>query len=66
MIINMSGVAIRLALSEVRVQGRNTQGVSLINLKRRNDTISSVCIVEHVDEELEEAVEATEEDNQEQ
>lgn len=66
MIINMSGVAIRLALSEVRVQGRNTQGVSLINLKRRNDTISSVCIVEHVDEEPEETVEPTGEESQEQ
>ena len=53
MIINKSGVAIRLALSEIRVQGRNTQGVSLINLKKRNDVISSVCRVEHVDEEPE-------------
>ena len=50
MIINKSGVTIRLALSRVRVQGRNTQGVSLINLKKRNDVISSVCCVEHVDE----------------
>ena len=53
MIINKSGVAIRLALSEIRVQGRNTQGVSLINLKKRNDVISSVCRVEHMDEEPE-------------
>jgi DNA gyrase subunit A len=53
MIINKSGVAIRLALSEIRLQGRNTQGVSLINLKKRNDVISSVCRVEHVDEEEE-------------
>jgi DNA gyrase subunit A len=51
MIINKSGVAIRLAVSEIRVQGRNTQGVSLINLKKRNDVIASVCKVEHVDPE---------------
>ena len=35
------------------MQGRNTQGVSLINLKKRNDVISSVCRVEHMDEEPE-------------
>ena len=57
MIINKSGVAIRLALKSVRVQGRNTQGVSLINLKKRNDAISSVCKVEHEDEE-DEVIEA--------
>ncbi len=51
MIINKSGVAIRLALGEIRVLGRNTQGVSLINLKKRNDVISSVCKVPHVEEE---------------
>ena len=56
MIINKSGVAIRLSLQSIRIQGRNTQGVSLINLKKRNDAISSVCKVEHEeveDEELE-------------
>ncbi len=51
MIINKSGVAIRLALCDIRVQGRNTQGVSLINLKKRNDVISSVCKVPHTEEE---------------
>lgn len=50
MIINKSGVAIRLALKDIRVQGRNTQGVRLIDLKKRNDIISSVCKVEHVEE----------------
>ena len=60
MIINKSGVAIRLALSDIRVQGRNTQGVSLINLKKRNDVIASVCRVEHEDAPEEEA-ETTEE-----
>ena len=50
MIINKSGVAIRLALSTLRIQGRNTQGVVLINIKKRNDVISSVCKVKHVEE----------------
>ncbi len=54
MIINRSGVAIRLSLQSIRIQGRNTQGVSLINLKKRNDAISSVCKVEHEDVEDEE------------
>ncbi len=45
MIINKSGIAIRLNLSQVRVMGRATQGVRRINLGRRNDTISSVCQV---------------------
>jgi DNA gyrase subunit A len=52
MIINKSGVAIRLALDTIKVQGRNTQGVSLINLKKRNDVISSVCKVDHEEESL--------------
>ena len=51
MIINKSGITIRLALSELRVQGRNTQGVKLIDLKKRNDVISSVCKVAHADDE---------------
>ena len=54
MIINRSGVAIRLSLQSIRIQGRNTQGVSLINLKKRNDAISSVCKVEHEEVEDEE------------
>ena len=45
MIINKSGITLRLSLAEVRVMGRATQGVKLINLGRRNDTISSVCQV---------------------
>lgn len=45
MIINKSGITLRLNLAEVRVMGRATQGVKLINLGRRNDTISSVCQV---------------------
>jgi DNA gyrase subunit A len=54
MIINKSGVTIRLALKDIKIQGRNTQGVSLINLKKRNDVISSVCKVAHYEEDLSE------------
>src|SRR5574344_82536 len=46
MIINKSGIAIRIKVSNVRVMGRATQGVRLINLEKRNDEISSVCKVE--------------------
>ncbi len=45
MIINKSGVVIRLKVADVRIQGRATQGVRLINLGKRNDHISSVCKV---------------------
>ena len=45
MIINKSGIAIRLAVSECRVMGRATQGVRLINLTKKNDVIASVCKV---------------------
>jgi DNA gyrase subunit A len=45
MIINKSGILIRLKVSEVRIQGRATQGVKLINLAKKNDTIASVCKV---------------------
>ncbi|MGI6242763.1 MAG: DNA gyrase subunit A [Prevotella sp.] len=45
MIINKSGIVIRLAVAEVRVMGRATQGVRLINLTKKNDTIASVCKV---------------------
>ena len=45
MIINKSGIVIRLAVSDVRVMGRATQGVRLINLTKKNDVIASVCKV---------------------
>jgi DNA gyrase subunit A len=54
MIINKSGIVIRIAVSELRVMGRATQGVRLINLKG-DDEIASVAKVEHEDEVLEEA-----------
>ena len=43
MIINKSGITIRLKVADVRIMGRATQGVRLINLEKRNDQIGSVC-----------------------
>ena len=45
MIINKSGIVIRLKVADVRIMGRATQGVRLINLEKRNDQIGSVCKV---------------------
>ena len=45
MIINKSGIVIRLSVKECRLQGRATQGVRLINLTKKNDIIASVCKV---------------------
>lgn len=50
MIINKSGVTIRLAVADIKKSSRNTQGVKLIDIQKRNDVISSVCVVEHSDE----------------
>ncbi|WP_298264065.1 DNA gyrase subunit A [uncultured Lutibacter sp.] len=50
MIINKSGIAIRLAVSDLRIMGRATQGVKLINIKD-NDSIAAVAKVMHEDEE---------------
>ncbi|MBK0379470.1 DNA gyrase subunit A [Mucilaginibacter segetis] len=50
MIINKSGIIIRIAISELRVMGRATQGVKLITLKN-NDEIASVAKIEHDEEE---------------
>lgn len=55
MIINKSGIAIRLSVAECRVMGRATQGVRLINLSKKNDVIASVCKV--MSSELEATVE---------
>lgn len=60
MIINKSGITIRLHISGVSVLGRATQGNRLIDLKKRNDVISSVCLVPADEEEENEEVEATE------
>jgi len=52
MIINKSGIAIRFAIADAGdTKGRNTQGVKLIDLKKRNETIASVCVVPHEEDE---------------
>ncbi|WP_185247321.1 DNA gyrase subunit A [Chryseobacterium bernardetii] len=58
MIINKSGVAIRMGMDEMRVMGRNTQGVKLINLKK-NDEIAAIAKVE-MDKDVEEDAEEIE------
>lgn len=45
-IINKSGIMIRMKVTDLRVMGRNTQGVRLINLEKKNDEIASVCKVQ--------------------
>jgi len=53
MIINKSGITIRVKMADIRVMGRATQGVRLINLEKRNDEIASVCKVQsEVEEEV--------------
>lgn len=42
-IINRSGITLRIRVADIRLQGRATQGVRLINLEKRNDVIASVC-----------------------
>lgn len=53
-IINKSGITLRMKVADVRVMGRATQGVRLINLEKRNDEIASVCKVlsDSVDENM--------------
>ena len=58
MIINKSGILIRMSVADVRVMGRATQGVRLINLAKKNDTIASVCKVLHSTEEEEDIEQA--------
>ncbi len=57
MIINKSGMTIRIHVADIRVMGRATQGVRLINLEKRNDEIAAVCKVEADSEEETEEVE---------
>ena len=66
MIINKSGVTIRLAVADIKKSSRNTQGVKLIDIQKRNDVISSVCVVEHSEDpedQTEEGVETPEVNN---
>ena len=57
-IINKSGITLRIHVSDIKLQGRNTQGVRIINLDKRQDTIASVCCVDSDPEEEVEEVEA--------
>ncbi len=62
MIINKSGITIRLRVADVRIMGRATQGVRLINLEKRGDEIGSVCKVDsepEVEEQRQDGAEAT-------
>ena len=65
MIINKSGILIRLKVADVRVMGRATQGVRLINLAKKNDVIASVCKVMHSQAEDVEEAEVVQDDAQE-
>ena len=52
MIINKSGITIRVKVADFRIMGRATQGVKLIDLEKRNDSIGSVCkVTSQVEEE---------------
>ncbi len=57
-IINKSGVAIRIHVADIRVMGRATQGVRIINLEKRGDAIASVCCVDADPDEAVETVAA--------
>lgn len=60
-IINKSGITLRIHVADIRVMGRATQGVKLINLDKRNDVIASVCCVDaDPEEEVVEVIEGEE------
>ncbi len=65
MLITKSGTAIRMAIDTIRVMGRATQGVKLIELQKRNDTLMSGCIVPKEEEEPETAESAENTETQE-
>ncbi len=58
-IINRSGITLRIRMTDIRVQGRATQGVRIINLDKRGDSIASVCRVDS-EEEVEDIIESAE------
>ncbi len=65
MIINQSGITLRLPMDTLRLQGRNTQGVKLIDLTKRGDRIASVCVVDSdPEEEIEEELNAVQSDSE--
>ena len=61
MIINKSGITIRVKVADFRIMGRATQGVKLIDLEKRNDSIGSVCKVTSQTEEEIPQVDASQE-----
>ena len=63
MIINKSGITIRLKVADVRIMGRATQGVRLIDLEKRHDRIGSVCKVTSEEEEEKKETENTDDKN---
>jgi len=63
MIINKSGITIRLKISDIRTMGRATQGVRLINLEKRNDQIASVCKVNTTEDVIDDESTSTETDD---
>ncbi len=63
MIINKSGITIRIGVENLRTMGRATQGVRIINLEKRNDRIASVCKV-NKEEDIEEVEEISEENTE--
>ena len=65
-IINKSGITLRMKVADVRVMGRATQGVRIINLEKRNDEIASVCKVLSATEENEETTDTVTPENGEQ
>ena len=56
-IINKSGITLRIKVADIRVMGRATQGVRLINLEKRNDEIASVCKVAPESSEITDTIE---------
>jgi DNA gyrase subunit A len=64
MIINKSGITIRVKVADLNIIGRATQGVRLINLEKRNDEIASVCKVASQEEEEEEGLRPEEANNE--
>ncbi len=64
MIINKSGITLRVKVSDFRIMGRATQGVRLINLEKRHDEIASVCRVASDTEENQDVESALPEENQ--
>ena len=63
MIINKSGITIRVSVADIRVAGRATQGVKVISL-REGDSIAAVCSVERREDEMEEESAAVEENEE--